>query len=327
MDKGGVVGAVFLDLRKAFDTVNHKVLISKLSTFNFSYDALELIKSYLHNRIQHVKVHNYLSDALNCPTGVPQGSILGPLLFSLNINDLPSVCPEVEIQLYADDTVLYAHGSTKQQAAEKLTKALDGVAAWLNKACLKLNTSKTVGLFFSKKPTTSPDPDITLLGEKIQIVNKHKYLGILIDQQLSFKSHVKTVCRKIKFSLSNFRFIRNSMTMDAAKFYINAMIVSHLTYCLTSVAQGNKTTLKPLEMLYKQSLKVLDRKPNSYHHCLILKKHNLLSWDNLIKYANLCLVFKILHNAAPPPLQTFIIQRSNNNRATRGSARGDCVVP
>ena len=107
VDKGGVVGAVFLDLRKAFDTVNHKVLLSKLSAFNCSPLTLSWIESYLTCRRQHVIVNNRLSPALDLSTGVPQGSIIGPLLFSLYINDLPSVCPDVETQLYADDTVIY----------------------------------------------------------------------------------------------------------------------------------------------------------------------------------------------------------------------------
>ena len=103
-----VVGAVFLDLRKAFDTVNHKVLLSKLSAFNCSPLTLSWIESYLTGRRQHVTVNNRLSPALDLSTGVPQGSILGPLLFTLYINDLPSVCPDVETQLYADDTVIYS---------------------------------------------------------------------------------------------------------------------------------------------------------------------------------------------------------------------------
>ena len=139
--KGGVVGAVFLDLRKAFDTVNHKVLLAKLSSFNFSPLALSWFESYLTGRCQYV-VNNQLSPALELYTGVPQGSILGPLLFSLYINDLPSVCHNVETQLYADDTVMYMHARTKQLAAAKLTSALEQISKRLNCSCLQLNLKK-----------------------------------------------------------------------------------------------------------------------------------------------------------------------------------------
>ena len=125
MEKGGTVGAVFLDLRKAFDTVNHNVLISKLSSFNFSNNALKWSESYLMNRIQCVNVRNQKSSALDTLTGVPQGSILGPLLFSLYINDLPSVCSDVEIQLYADDALICTHGSNNSKTHQCIESHLN----------------------------------------------------------------------------------------------------------------------------------------------------------------------------------------------------------
>ena len=103
------------------------------------------------NRIQCVNVSNQKSSALDTLTGVPQGSILGPLLFSLYINDLPSVCSDVEIQLYADDAVIFTHGSNKLQAAATLANALNSISTWLIQSCLQLNTSKTVCMFFCQK--------------------------------------------------------------------------------------------------------------------------------------------------------------------------------
>ena len=128
------------------------------------------------NRIQCVNVSNQKSSALDTLTGVPQGSILGPLLFSLYINDLPSVCSDVEIQLYADDAVIFTHGSNKLQAAATLTNALNRISTWLIQSCLQLNTSKTVCMFFSKKQCSTPDPAIMLSGVKLQVVSEFKYL-------------------------------------------------------------------------------------------------------------------------------------------------------
>lgn len=199
LDQGGVVGAVFLDLRKAFDTVNYKILLTKLCNFKFSSDALKWVESYLTDRSQHVRVQSSKSAALSLSTGLPQGSNLGPLLFSIYINDLPLACPDVFVQMYADDTVVYAHGRNIAQVVEKLTNYMDSITTWLKHSCMQLNTSKTVAMFFTKSHKNfSVEPDIFVSGEKLQIVSEYKYLGVLIDSKLSFSSHVKVVCNRIK---------------------------------------------------------------------------------------------------------------------------------
>lgn len=149
LDKGGVVGAIFLDFKKAFDTVNHKVLLNKLCNLNFSSGVLNWIESYLSNRPQSVRVGNHLSSSIHQSTGVPQGSILGPLLFSMYINDLPQICQKMFIQMYADDTVLYTHGNNIKQVCDKLTHSMIHVITWLNQSCLQLNIPKTVAMVFT----------------------------------------------------------------------------------------------------------------------------------------------------------------------------------
>uniref|UniRef100_A0A8C1Z289 Reverse transcriptase domain-containing protein n=1 Tax=Cyprinus carpio TaxID=7962 RepID=A0A8C1Z289_CYPCA len=276
LDKGGVVGVVFLDLKKAFDTVNHSVLLNKLPQFKFSCDTVSWFESYLHDRTQSVLINNCNSESLRLTTGVPQGSILGPLLFSLYINDLPNVCSEVECLMYADDTILFVHGRSKDIVADKLTKAMTRVTSWLQENCLQLNISKTVGMFFSKTNRASFNPDIIVAGEKLRIVNQYKYLGLVIDSHLSFKAHIEKLCKIIKFNLANFRSIRNDMSTEAALIFLHSMIFSHLNYCFTSWSQASQSAKRPLETLYKQAIKIMDKKPRHYHHCAILKKHSLL---------------------------------------------------
>ena len=326
LDKGGIVGAVFLDLKKAFDTVNHQVLLSKLSFFNFSKEAINWFNSYLSNRKQSVRIGKSQSTNRDCNIGVPQGSILGPILFSLYINDLPSICPTVSIQMYADDTVLYTHAENKQLAADRLNEAMVHVSDWLRNSCLHLNTSKTVCMFFSRN-STLPDPDIVVNGNSIQVVSEFKYLGIILDSHLTFKKQVKKVTNTIKFNLANFRHIRPYLTIDAAKLFMHAMIFSHITYCFTTWSQTNTTNLKPIESLYKQTLKTLDQKPNRYHHCHIVKKYNLFSFDSFRVFMDVCLIFKILNGFAPPPLNRFVKRNDSGDRTTRATTRGDCEVP
>ncbi len=261
MDKGGVVGAIFLDLKKAFDTVDHQILICKLANFNLSPNVLNWMQSYLTGRVQCVRVGSATSPFLSNEMGVPQGSILGPLLFSLYINDLPSVCTGCDVQMYADDTVIYVHAKTKEQAASKLGAIMINVNKWLNDSNLVLNVKKTVCMFFTKTHSVVDcDPKMCVSGEIIQVVSHVKYLGIILDSTLSFKKQVKKVLQITNYNLANFRYIRNCLTTIAAKLYINSMIIPHLTYCMTTWSQVKGTTLKPILSLYKQAYKVLGRK-------------------------------------------------------------------
>lgn len=285
------------------------------------------MKSCLADRIQCVRVRGETSPFLSNEMGSPQGSNFGPLLFSLFINDLPSVCTECEVQMYADDTVIYIHAKTKELAAVKLNAAMVNVNNWLSESQLCLNMKKTVCMYFTKSNSTSDNPGVFVAGEPIQVVSQFKCLGIILDSTLSFKKQVKRVTQTAKYNLSNFRFMRNCLTSTVALHYMNAMIISHLMYCMTIWTHAKSTTMKPILSLYKQALKVLDRKPHTYHHCHILSKYRILSWENLTKYTDACLLFKVLNGKARPPLSTFVKQKTSRNRSTRSTQRGDCTVP
>ena len=138
---------------------------------------------------------------------------------------------------------------------------------------------------------------------------------------------LKKICKNLKFTVANFRHLRNHMSTEAAKMYMFSLILSHINYCLPTWSTANSTTLKPVMSLYKQALKILDKKPKSHHHCSVLHKYRLLSWDNLITFKNCCLMFKIRFNLAPPPLCSLVTFRTAATSATRGAARGDCEIP
>ena len=228
--KGHVVGTVFLDLKKAFDTVNHRVLLSKLLRyFQMSAEALQWFESYLGGRQQCVKVNGEKSSFIPNSMGVPQGSVLGPLLFSMYINDLPKICPGVGCQMYADDTVIYVSAKTASMAAVQLTQELENISNWLESSQLTLNVKKTVSMCISIRNRPGTDPfKVKIKNETISELSEVKYLGIILDKNLKFGKQVKHICKKVKPNLNCFRHIRRDLTFKTAQLYMHAMI-----FCLT----------------------------------------------------------------------------------------------
>ena len=327
LDNNACVGAVFLDLKRAFDTVNHDILLSKLTYFNFSLNAVQWIKSYLDSRKQCVNINGVKSSFLDVPVGVPQGSILGPLLFSLYINDLPNTCVDVEFQMYADDAVIYTSAKSVQEASAILTSALVPVNEWLFKSCLLLNTKKTVCMMFTKQSRDIKQSGVFLRGIELEVVSEFKHLGVTLDSTLSFKKHVKRISSTVKFNLRNFKQIRPFIPFGAAKLFLHCMILSHIEYCCTSWTLTGMNTLKLIESLYKNALKVFDKKPMSFHICNILQKHNLLSLENFKHFKYACFVYKVLNGLAPPSMSDFFKTKTHSGARTRASSRGDCEVP
>ena len=147
----------------------------------------------------------------------------------------------------------------------------------------------------------------------------------MLDSNLTFQKQIKKTVGSVKRNLRQFRYIRDQLSTEAAKTYLHSFILLHLSYCVTTWSQANKTTKKPLSTLYKQALKVFDKKPNNFHHCEIIRKHDLLTLDNFLMMANVCLIYRILNGLAPPPFDKFVT-RNSGRRATRASSRGDCSL-
>jgi len=174
---------------------------------------------------------------------------------------------------------------------------------------------------FTKQSRDIKQSGVFLKGEELEIVSEFKYLGLTLDSTLSFKKHVKKISNKVKFNLRNFK------QNVAAKVFLHSMILSHMEYCCTSWTLTGMKTFKSIELLYKNALKVLDKKPMSFHICKILQKHNILSIENLIFFKYAGFVYKVLHGLAPPPLLDFFKLNTNSGARTRASVRGDCEVP
>ena len=183
-----------MDLAKAFDSVSHEILLKKLSKYGIRGNAHKLFESYLSNRSQFVKLDNTCSSIIKVIFGVPQGSILGPLLFLLFINDLPNAT-NFFIRLFADDTFLCAQNDDIMKLESEVNNELSKVYQWLGSNKLTLNISKSKFMLVTKKKKL--DISIKIDNEELEQCNTYKYLGVMFDKDLSWKPHIDYISSKI----------------------------------------------------------------------------------------------------------------------------------
>ena len=234
MDKGLLTGAAFIDLKKAFDTVPHDGLLNKLYRYGIQDQPLSWFESYLTNRTQRVSIENHLSSAANVSSGVPQGSVLGPLLFILYINDLPLAVGLSSVMLYADNTVIFTAASNIDQLQLTLSLDLNNVSNWLTANGLFLNLKKTEYVFFGTRQrlvrSESHSP-LCMEGKKVNQVKSFKYLGVLLDECLSFNDHISYLRSKVASRLGLLSRLRGCLTTEAANKIYLSPVLPILSYC------------------------------------------------------------------------------------------------
>ena len=197
LENGEYVVGVYLDLSKAFDTVDHMILLQKLYQCGVRGCTHDWFTSYLSNRSQFVTYNGVKSDLKNIQCGVPQGSILGPLLFLLYINDLTFACKRTFPVLFADDSNLFISDKNPNHVQHMINDELKDIVIWLRANKLSLNINKPHYMLFSNKNIAQPNITIEIDKQPITCVTKTKFLGVIIDNKLSWKEHISYVCGKV----------------------------------------------------------------------------------------------------------------------------------
>ena len=221
---------VLLDFSKAFDTIDHAILLSKLGTkFGFESCAVQLLKSYLSDRSQYVEFNNLKSETISLTCGVPQGSILGPLLFSLFINDLPSILNDVNYHMYADDFQIYASCNVQNKCSliDLINQNIASIVVWSKENGLQLNAKKTQTLKVCRKSLLCQLidlPKIIVDTTVIEYSDVVKSLGLIMDQHLDFHSHVNNICKTIYGGLHSLNRLRSSTPLQVREKMFNALL-------------------------------------------------------------------------------------------------------
>lgn len=323
IDKGNLIGVVFIDFKRAFETIDRQRLIKKLEMYGVGGSALEWFKCYLSKRTQQVKYGNAISDKIDVNHGVPQGSILGPLLFILYINDIVDIANkhECKCKLFADDKMLYYSTKDEKEIVNALNKTLEGLGVWLNVNSLKPNVKKTVFMLIrDKRKKNNKNIELLLAGEKIMQCSETKDLGIMLDESLSFYSHTYYIIKKINARI-NLMYRLSSYISDYTKVLIyKSMIAPYFEYCSTLLVNINEECVNKLQKCQNKAMRIILRVNRYTPIRCMLDALCFLSVRERIKFNVSVFIYKMKNNLLPDYLNRIIV-KSDHNYSTRNRNR------
>jgi hypothetical protein len=302
---------VFLDFSKAFDTVNHSKLLSKLERYGVRGTANDLIRSYLTNRKQYVQNGDISSEVLPVEEGVPQGSVIGPLLYIIYANDLHYLIKERLSIMYADDTTIIFKNKCINNLTSDANKYLKSVLDWCNFNKLSLNSKKTKFMLFNKKLSLVNVPKVYIGNQEIEQVKEFKYLGYHIDQKFNHSAHLKSLVGKLS-SLKYVTYrIKKHMTIHAASNFYYSMVQSKLLYGILLYAGASEVNkhYKRIKSLQNRIVFNLFALPTDSMHNIkrIYKRIKILPFEELYR-VNVCSTFyDVINNNYLPKLYEIVI--------------------
>ena len=257
MDSRTPTIAAFIDFRKAFDCVQHPVLMRKLSQLNLDDSVLSWVRSYLSCRSQRVYANGVCSSAMTVTQGVPQASVLGPLFYIIYANDLSHIIKNCHVAMYADDTVLYSANKDFGKSAADLQSDLNLLSDWCSTKGITANTEKTKIMVFGNQNTmrSLPPFDIRFGDAPLLVVQSYKYLGVTLDPQLNYNLHVSRVISSVASKLKQFQRMRSFLNTKAALMVYKNMLLPILEYGDIFIVAASAENHKRLQTLQNKGLR------------------------------------------------------------------------
>ena len=331
IDDGKYGCGIFIDLKKAFDTVNHKILLMKLEHYGIRGPLLKWFESYLTNRKQYVFYNGVSSDTKPVTCGVPQGSVLGPLLFLLYINDLPNISDKLNFFLFADDTNIYYESKNLKNLEKTVNEELKKLSLWLNLNRLALNIGKTNFVIF--RANKALNHNVTLIMNRKALIQKDhvKYLGVLLDEHLNWVHQITSVSKKISRGIGIISLLNNCMETKLLKSIYYSIVYSHLNYGIQAWGSASPNDLEKLLILQKKAVRIMsgvqyfqiyDEPPGPLPASEPLFKNlEILKISDIFKLNIANFIFLTLNNESPNIFSDwFIFNHLVHEHSTRASA-------
>ena len=317
VENNETTAGIFLDLSKAFDTIDHNILLYKLEYYGFRGKVLKWFTDYLYNRKQYVLYNSYKSEYKNILCGVPQGSILGPLLFILYVNDITNTSNVLEFVLFADDTTItYSHSDIISKF-DMINSELQEVTNWFKANKLSVNASKTNYMLLGtnhKLSRLDENASIILDNTHLKRVNDTKFLGVTIDENLNWTNHIETISKNISRGVGIINKLKHFVPEGVLYSLYCTLILPYINYGIIAWGSSNKSNLDRILKLQKKSVRIIFNSHYLSHSAPLFKKYNLLNVYDIYLLEVCTFMYKEFNNKLPDIFHKYFNQQKNLHR-------------
>ena len=304
IDEGKTTVGVFIDLKKAFDTVDHNILANKLEHYGIRGLAKDWVCSYLEKIRQYVCINDSNSECLDVKCGVPQGSILGPALFILFVNDMGNVSTSLKSILFADDTNLFYAGKDLTEVCELVSRELNILHMWFQVNKLSLNVAKTNFMIFGNKRYVENDM-VSINGMNINRVYVTKFIGVHIDSKLNWNEHISVIKTEVAKNVSIMNRVKHCLISSALYSLYCTLILSYLSYCCEIWGNTYTSRIYPLYIMHKRAIRICVDSDCRAHTRPLFYQFKTLCLPDLVNFNSMVFMYKVFNNSLPNNLLVY----------------------